>query len=93
MQFLHQGFHPSRMGLDLFVGHPVHPRASGSVPGEAIGVAQEVLAPDLVVEGIEAKPRLTLGFVVELALKAPNPFRLRTEVVNDSETLAFTSLL
>ena len=40
--------------------------------GEPIGVDQDVLATDLVVEQIEAEGGLRLGFAVELSLKAPD---------------------
>src|ERR1700745_3333923 len=43
--------------------------------GEPIGVDQDVLATDFVVEQIEAEGGLRLRFAVELSLKVPDPIR------------------
>src|ERR1700687_4831343 len=59
-------------------GAPALTRASRyawSGGGEPIGVDQDVLATDLVVEQIEAEGGLRLGFAVELSLKAPDFIR------------------
>src|SRR5262245_45549381 len=58
--------------LDLFKGHPIHTRGSRVGAGKPIGMAQYVLATDLVVEHIEAEDRLRLRLAIELSLKGPD---------------------
>src|SRR5262249_42910101 len=50
---------------------PVHTGCTCVGAGEPVGVAQNVLATDLVVERIEAESRLRLRLAVELPLKVP----------------------
>src|SRR5262249_20115110 len=64
-------FHARR--LDLLKGYPVHPRRARIGAGERIGMGQNVLAADLVVEQIEAKGGLRLRLAIELPPKAPDP--------------------
>jgi hypothetical protein len=54
---------------------PIHTRCTRISASEPIGVVQNVLATDLVVEQIEAEGGLRLGFAVELSLKAPDFIR------------------
>src|ERR1700720_3422688 len=54
---------------------PSTPRCTRIKAGESIGVDQDVLATDLVVEQIEAEDGLRLGFAVELSLKVPDLIR------------------
>src|SRR6267154_4700914 len=61
--------------LDASKCHPIHTRRTRVNAGEPIGVEQDVLATDLVVEQIEAEGGLRLGFAVELSLKAPDFIR------------------
>src|ERR1700730_2400351 len=61
--------------LDASKRHPIHTRCTRINAGEPIGVDQDVLATDLVVEQIEAEGGLRLGFAVELSLKAPDFIR------------------
>src|ERR1700686_3256178 len=61
--------------LDASKRHPIHTRRTRINAGEPIGVDQDVLATDLVVEQIEAEGGLRLGFAVELSLKAPDFIR------------------
>src|SRR5215831_18168896 len=46
--------------LNLFKGHPIHTLSARIGAGQPIGMAQDVLATDLVVEHIEAESRLRL---------------------------------
>src|SRR6516165_10099872 len=55
--------------------HPIHTRCTRISASEPIGVDQNVLATDLVVEQIEAEGGLRLRFAVELSLKVPNLIR------------------
>src|SRR6266571_3228457 len=55
--------------------NPVHTRCPAILARHRVGVGQDVLAPDLVVEQIEAEVRLRLRLEIELLLKAPDPFR------------------
>src|SRR5262245_35755875 len=73
-QFLAQARQPcfQALFLDLFQGHPVHTGCTFFGAGEPVGVAQNVLATDLVVERIEAESRLRLRLAVELPLKVPD---------------------
>ena len=61
--------------LDLSEAHPVHPWSTRISAGKPVGVAQDVLATDLVVEHVEAEGRLRLRLAIELPLKAPDLFR------------------
>src|SRR6266851_5713920 len=61
--------------LDASKRHPIHTRRTRIDAGEPIGVDQDVLATDLVVEQIEAEGRLRLRFAVELSLKVPDLIR------------------
>src|SRR4051794_22647309 len=61
--------------LDLTKRHPTPTRCPRINAGEPIGVEQDVLAIDLVVEQIEAEGGLRLRFAVELSLKAPDLIR------------------
>src|SRR5277367_3131729 len=61
--------------LDASKRHPIHTRCTRIDAGEPIGVDQDVLAADLVVEQIEAEGGLRLGFAVELSLKVPDHIR------------------
>src|SRR5262245_48387890 len=69
-QFLAQACQPCFQTplLDLREGHSVHSRASRIGASQSIGVAQNVLATNLVVEHIEAKGRLRVRLAVELSL-------------------------
>src|SRR5204862_2183454 len=53
----------------------VHTRSACIGAGKPIGVAQNVLATNLVVEHIEAEGRLRLRLAIVLPLKAPDLFR------------------
>ena len=57
------------MLLDATKRHPSHTRRTRINAGEPIGVDQDVLATDLVVEQIEAESGLRLRLAVELSLK------------------------
>ena len=57
--------------LDLIEGHPFHARRARIGAGEHIGVGQNVLAADLVVEDVEAEGGLRLRLTIELSLKVP----------------------
>jgi hypothetical protein len=61
--------------FDLREAHPVHTRSPRIGAGQLIGVAQDVLAANLVVEHIEAEGRLRLRLAIELPLKAPDLLR------------------
>src|SRR5262245_34044291 len=61
--------------LDASKRHPSHTRRTRIDAREPIGVVQDVLAADLVVEQIEAEGGLRLRFAVELSLKAPDLIR------------------
>ena len=61
--------------LDLSEAHPVHTWSTRISAGKPVGVAQDVLATDLVVEHVEAEGRLRLRLAIELPLKAPDLFR------------------
>src|SRR5262249_16845016 len=69
-QFLAQACQPclQALFLDLLEGHPIHTRRSRIGAGELVGVQQNVLATDLVVEHIEAESRLCFRLAVELSL-------------------------
>src|ERR1700686_2313543 len=61
--------------LDASKRHPIHSRCTRISASEPIGVDQDVLATDLVVEQIEAEGGLRLRFAVELSLKVPDLIR------------------
>src|SRR5258707_15196931 len=63
------------MLCDASKRHPIHTRRPRIRASEPIGVDQDVLAIDLVVEQIEAEGGLRLRFAVELSLKAPDLIR------------------
>src|SRR5215471_10927877 len=73
-QFLAQACQPCLQVpfLDLLEAHPVHARSPRIAACELVGVQQDVLATDLVVEHIEAESRLRLRLAIELSLKAPD---------------------
>ena len=56
-------------------GDPVHARRALVGARQLVGVAQDVLAADLVVEQVEAERRLLLRLEIELPLKLPDTFR------------------
>src|SRR5215468_5200036 len=58
--------------LDLREGHLVHTRGARIGASHPIGVLQDVLATNLVVEHVEAESRLRLRLAIELSLKAPD---------------------
>ena len=55
--------------------HPVHTRSAGIGAGKPIGVTQDVLTANLVVEHVEAEGRLRLRLAIELSLKGPDLVR------------------
>src|SRR5262249_60329512 len=55
--------------------NPIPPRRPRIEAREPIGVVEDVLATDLVVEQIEAEGGLRLRFAVELSLKDPDLIR------------------
>ena len=67
-------FHACR--LDHGERHPVHPRRSRIRASKRIGMSENVIAADLVVEHVEAEAGLRLRLAVELSLKAPELVRL-----------------
>ena len=76
-QFLAQARQPcfQALRLDLREGHPVHARSTRIGAGQPIGVTQDVLAINLVVEHIEAEGGLRLRLAIELSLKGPDLLR------------------
>ncbi len=58
--------------LDRLEALPIHPRRALVGPRQTVGMAQNVLATDLVVEQVEAEVRLRLRLAIELPLKAPD---------------------
>src|SRR5439155_17131256 len=76
-QFLAQARQPCLHArrLDLREGHPIHPRRTRIVASKRIGMAQDILSANLVVEHIEAESGLRLRLAIELPLKAPDLFR------------------
>jgi hypothetical protein len=70
-QFLTQTGQPFRQArrLDLLERHPIHTRSAVVVTSERVGVGENVLAPDLVVELIETELRLRLRLDIELPLQ------------------------
>ena len=67
-EFLTQARQPCVHALrfDLRERHPVHPGRTRIGAGEPIGVGQNVLAADLVVEQVEAECRLRLRLTIKL---------------------------
>jgi hypothetical protein len=59
-------------GLDRREGDPVHPRRTPIGARQSVGVAQNVLTADLVVEQVEAVRRLRLRLEIQLPLKPPD---------------------
>ena len=55
--------------------HPVHARCALVRARQVVGVAQDVLAIDLVVEQVEAEVRLRLRLEIQLPLKPPDLIR------------------
>src|SRR5450631_1298039 len=76
-QFLAQARQPcfQTLLLDLREGHSVHTRSPRIGAGQPVGMTQNVLAANLVVEHIEAEGRLRLRLAIELPLKAPDLLR------------------
>src|ERR1700716_2170123 len=76
-QFLAQASQPPLQArrLDLGKGHSVPARRARICSGQRIGVAQDVLAVNLVVEQVEAEGRLRLRLTVQLSLKGPDRCR------------------
>src|SRR5215207_3558760 len=58
--------------LDLREGDPVHPWRTPIGARQIVGMAQDVLTADLVVEQVEAERRLRLRLEIELPLKSPD---------------------
>src|SRR5271169_5940719 len=73
-QFLAQARQPPlhALLLDLREGHSVHARSARVGAGHAVGVAQNVLPTNLVVEHVEAVGGLRLRLAIELPLKVPD---------------------
>jgi RNA-directed DNA polymerase len=69
-QFLAQTRQPCLQALllDLRKTHPVHTRGARIRASQPVGVAQNVLATNLVVEHIEAEGRLRLRLTIQLSL-------------------------
>src|SRR5262249_25358350 len=78
-QFLAQAGQPLLQArrFDRRKGHSIHTRCSGIESGQRIGVPQNVLAVNLVVEQVEAEARLCLRLTVQLSLKGPGRDRCR----------------
>ena len=74
--------------LDLREGHPVHARRARIRAGQRIGVAQNVLAIDLVVEQVEAEGGLRLRLTIQLSLKGPDRFRVLSRLIANHLHLA-----
>src|SRR6266516_649477 len=76
-QFLAQARQPPLQArrLDLCKGHSVPARRTRICSGQRIGVTQDVLAINLVVEQIEAEGRLNLRLTIQLSLKGPDRCR------------------
>src|SRR6516162_472925 len=73
-QFLAQACQPPLQALllDLSEGHSVHARSTRISAGHPVGMEQNVLSTDLVVEHVEAEGGLRLRLAIELPLKAPD---------------------
>src|SRR6266568_4118487 len=76
-QFLAQARQPPLQArrLDLCKGHSVPARRTRICSGQRIGVTQDVLAVNLVVEQVEAEGRLRLRLTIQLSLKGPDRCR------------------
>src|SRR6202163_1015475 len=76
-QFLAQARQPPLQArrLDPRKGHSVPARRTRICSGQRIGVSQDVLAVNLVVEQVEAEGRLRLRLTVQLSLKGPDRCR------------------
>ena len=68
-------------------GHPVHARRTRIGAGQRVGVAQNVLATNLVVEHVEAESRLRLRLAIQLSLKGPD----LSQVLQGSSPITLTS--
>src|SRR5262249_59749196 len=73
-QFLAQACQPPLQAplLDLREAHSVNARSTRIGAGHPVGMLQNVLTTDLVVEHVEAESRLRLRLAIELPLKAPD---------------------
>src|SRR4029077_6443265 len=76
-QFLAQARQPCLQArrLDLREGHPVHPRCTRILASQLIGMTQDILSANLVVEHVEAEGGRRLRLAIQLPLKAPDLFR------------------
>jgi hypothetical protein len=75
-EFLAQARQPCFQALrfDLSESHPVHAGRTRIGAGQPVGVAQDVLPANLVVEQVEAECRFRLRLTIELSLKVPDLF-------------------
>ena len=73
--------------LDLGEARSVHTRSARIGAGQPIGMAQNVLAANLVVEHVEAKGRLRLRLAIELPLEGSGS----SQVLRGSSPITFTS--
>ena len=73
-QFLAQACQPPLQAplLDLLKGHSVNARSTRIGAGHPVGMLQNVLTTDLVVEHVEAESRLRLRLAIQLPLKVPD---------------------
>src|SRR5262249_59046810 len=73
-QFLAQACQPLLQArrFDCREAHSIHTRCSRIESGQRIGVPQNVLAVNLVVEQVEAEGRLRLRLTIQLSLKGPD---------------------
>src|SRR5215510_7647722 len=73
-QFLAQACQPPFQAplLDLHESYSVNARSTRIGAGRPVGVVQNVLATDLVVEHVEAESRLRLRLAIQLPLKVPD---------------------
>src|SRR6516164_285046 len=67
--------HLSRPDASIAEGHVVRARRTRICSGKRIGVTQDVLAVDLVVEQVDAEGRLRLRLTIQLSLKGPDLLR------------------
>src|SRR5215472_2903371 len=76
-QFLAQPRQPPLQArcFDRRKGHLVGARRTRICSGQRIGMTQDVLAVDLVVEQVEAEGRLRLRLAIQLSLKGPDLLR------------------
>jgi hypothetical protein len=61
--------------LDLSEAYPVHARSTRISADQSVGVVQDVIPTDLVVEHVEAESGLRLRLPIELSLKGPDLLR------------------